>query len=298
MQRVAATQAKVARRAAQEKKARAIADVWAAIAERKRNREQEGGQTKEAEPKATQRRQDDGTERPVADAQDGIAAGKRQRDVDKAERQEAERRAKQRKDGTDEAREGQTDLQVEEKEGAKPSDKATVPAKEGKATQKRNLCEYVCPHCSEAVTSTVRTGQVNHRRRCGNRFRVKDARVMAKGYVYLCPFCNGEILSDTKTGQINHRSVCGNQFYVKEGCVSRVAKAHVYMCPFCNGEIRSNTETGQINHRSVCGNQFYVKEGHVSRETRRHAHSCPVCETVVWSSRSFGTRPLGNHARK
>ena len=39
VQRVAATQAKVARRAAEEKKARAIADVWDAIAERKRNRE-------------------------------------------------------------------------------------------------------------------------------------------------------------------------------------------------------------------------------------------------------------------
>ena len=67
MQRVAATQAKVAVRAAQETKARAIADVWAAIATRKRNREQDAGQTKEAEPKATQRRQDDGTDMPVAD---------------------------------------------------------------------------------------------------------------------------------------------------------------------------------------------------------------------------------------
>ena len=67
VQRVAATQAKVAVRAAQETKARAIADVWAAIATRKRNREQDAGQTKEAEPKATQRRQDDGTDMPVAD---------------------------------------------------------------------------------------------------------------------------------------------------------------------------------------------------------------------------------------
>ena len=135
--RVAATQAKVAVRAAQEKKARAIADVWAAIATRKRNREQDGGQTK-----ATQRRQDDGTEMPVADVEGAIAEQKRKRDVDNAETQEAKRRAKQRKDGTDEAREGQPDLQAKEKEGARPSDKATVPAKEGKATQKRKLCEY------------------------------------------------------------------------------------------------------------------------------------------------------------
>lgn len=89
--------------AAKEKKARAIADVWAAIAETKRNREQEGGQTKEAEPKATERRQDDGTEMTIADVQAATAAQKRKREVDIAETQEAEQRAKQRKDGTDKA---------------------------------------------------------------------------------------------------------------------------------------------------------------------------------------------------
>jgi len=62
IQRVAATQAKVAVRAAKEKKARAIADVWAAIAERKRNREQESPQTQEEAPKAKHRRQENGTE--------------------------------------------------------------------------------------------------------------------------------------------------------------------------------------------------------------------------------------------
>ena len=227
VQRVAATQAKVAVRAAKEKNARAIADVWAAIAERKQNREQEGGQTKEAEPKATERRQDDGTEMSIADVQAATAAQKRKREVDIAETQEAEQRAKQRKDGTDKAREGQTDLQAKEKEGAKPSEKATVPAKEGKATQKRNLCEYICPHCSESVTSTVRTGRVNHRRRCGNRFPVKDGRIVAKAYVYVCPFCIGEILSNTKTGQIDHRTVCGNQFHVKDGRVSRERRGAV-----------------------------------------------------------------------
>ena len=114
---------------------------------------------------------------------------------------------------TDRAR-GQTDMQAKEKEGDKPHDKATVPAEEGKATQKRKLCEYICPHCSEAVKSTVRTGQVNHRRKCGNRFRVQDGRTVAKGYVYVLPFCNAEIVSNTKTGRIDHRSVCGNRFHV------------------------------------------------------------------------------------
>ena len=40
--------------AAEEKKARVIADVKAAIAERKRNREEEIGQTKDALPPAKQ----------------------------------------------------------------------------------------------------------------------------------------------------------------------------------------------------------------------------------------------------
>ena len=88
--------------------------------------------------------------------EEATAEQKRKRNMDNAETQEAERRAKNRKDGTHEAQEGQPDLQAKEKEGAKPSDKTAVPAKEGKATQKRKLCEYTCPHCSESGTSTVR----------------------------------------------------------------------------------------------------------------------------------------------
>ena len=66
------------------------------------------------------------------------------------------------------------------------SDKGTVPAKARKATQKRKLREYICPHCGESVTSTVQTGQVDHRCRCGNQFRVKDERIVEKAYVYMC----------------------------------------------------------------------------------------------------------------
>ena len=62
VQRVAATQAKVARRAAEEKAARALADVWDAIAKRKRNREQESSQMKDAEPKAKHPKQENRTE--------------------------------------------------------------------------------------------------------------------------------------------------------------------------------------------------------------------------------------------
>ena len=159
--------------------------------------------------------------------------------------QQAERKAKQRKDDTDKARERQTYLQAKAEEGAKPSDKGTVPAKERKATQKRKLCEYICPHCGESVTSTVQTGQVDHRRRCGNRFRAKDERIVAKAYVYMCPFCNGESLSNTKTGQIDHRSVCGNKIFVKEGRVSEGARRHAHSCPVCQRSF------GEV-HVSVC----------------------------------------------
>ena len=62
VQRVAATQAKVARRAAEEKAARALADVWDAIAKRKRNREKESSQMKDAEPKAKHLKQENRTE--------------------------------------------------------------------------------------------------------------------------------------------------------------------------------------------------------------------------------------------
>ena len=181
VERVAATQAKVAARAMEEKTTRVLADVWAAISERKRRREQEGMQTPAAEPEAKQPRQDDGREKTAADIQDASAEQKRTRDVDNAATQEAGPGAKQRKDGTDQAREGPTDLQAKEKQGAKPSEETM---------QKGKPYEHMCPHCGESVTSTVRTGQVNHRRQCGNKFYVQDGRVVAKTYVYVCPFCN------------------------------------------------------------------------------------------------------------
>ena len=81
-------------------------------------------------------------------------------DVDNREAEQAEQRAKQRKDRRDKAREKQTEMQATGKEDAKANDKATVVAQEGRAQQKRKLCEYICPHCNETVTSTVRAGQV------------------------------------------------------------------------------------------------------------------------------------------
>ena len=43
-----------------------------------------------------------------------------------------------------------------------------------------NTFDYICPFCAAAVSSLVRSGQVNHRRHCGNRFRVKDGCVVTQ----------------------------------------------------------------------------------------------------------------------
>ena len=77
--------------AAEEKKVRAIADVWDAIAERKRSREQDGRQTTKAEPKVTEPRHDDGTEMTSADSQGATAEEKRKRDAANAKKEKAER---------------------------------------------------------------------------------------------------------------------------------------------------------------------------------------------------------------
>ena len=193
---------------------------------------------------------------------------------------------------------------------------------------KGKIFQYVCPHCKQSVSSTLRTGQVNHRRTCGNFFRVREGRPCAKQYDYVCPTCNGHVASNVATGQRDHRTVCGNQFSVQDGVVKEkgvvyrcpfckrnvrsdvrtgqidhrtvcgnqfsvqdgvvTEKGIVYRCPFCRESVRSDIRTGQINHRTVCGNRFYVKDGAVSKKTRCHAHSCPVCSTVVWSSQSCG----------
>ena len=82
----------------------------------------------------------------IADVPEASAERKRKQDSGDAETQEAERRAKERKDGTEERRVGQTDVQAKEKESAKLSENAPVPAKERKATQKDKPYEYICPH--------------------------------------------------------------------------------------------------------------------------------------------------------
>ena len=114
---------------------------------------------------------------------------------------------------------------------------------------------YTCPFCEAAVSSIVRSGQVNHRRHCGNRFQVKDGCVVTKTMVYQCPFCDGKVSSNVMTGKINHRSVCGSQFYVKTGKVSEAMRKHMHICPRCQAAVWSACASGRIRvqHNTPAG---------------------------------------------
>eukprot|EP00438_Fugacium_kawagutii_P012955 Skav231714 [mRNA] locus=scaffold1306:362022:371836:+ [translate_table: standard] len=129
----------------------------------------------------------------------------------------------------------------------------------------KQLFEYLCPGCGGCVASTVRTGQVDHRRHCGARFRVKDGRAVAKTYMYTCPFCNGQVASNTETGRIDHRSVCNNQFYVKDGSVSKQARPHAHSCPVCRTVVWSSRASGliDIEHRTPAGKVCANRKWHV-----------------------------------
>ena len=104
---------------------------------------------------------------------------------------------------------------------------AQRPTQEGRhATQTRKPYQYVCPFCKACVSSTVRTGQVNHRRVCGNFFAVREGKVAMKGYAYCCPWCKATVSSNVKTERVDHRTVCGNKFRVKDGVVNRPGCRH------------------------------------------------------------------------
>ena len=42
------------------------------------------------------------------------------------------------------------------------------------------------------VASDVKTGKIDHRTVCGNKFSVQDGVVKEKAYVYICPACQRE----------------------------------------------------------------------------------------------------------
>ena len=45
--------------------------------------------------------------------------------------------------------------------------------------------QYACPFCAASVSSSVRTGQIDRRRACGHRFRVKDGDVAARKCMFV-----------------------------------------------------------------------------------------------------------------
>ena len=139
--------------------------------------------------------------------------------------------------------------------GASATETARPAAGEKEPSQDQKSVQYICPSCHEPVSSTVRTGQVDHRRRCGTRFRVREGHVVAKSYAYVCPFCKGAVNSNTKTGQINHRSICNNQFYVKDGQVSKATRQHAHACPACSAIVWSSQAAGRIQskHKTPAG---------------------------------------------
>eukprot|EP00438_Fugacium_kawagutii_P008899 Skav215707 [mRNA] locus=scaffold2573:242958:252224:+ [translate_table: standard] len=143
---------------------------------------------------------------------------------------------------------------------------ATTPPQLRAAKQRnRKLFEYHCPACGGAVASSVRTGQVDHRRACGNRFSVKNGKVVAKMYVYSCPFCKGSVSSNTRSGQIDHRTVCNNQFYVKDGQVSKRTRQHAHACPVCHAVVWSSQSSGliDISHKTPAGKACKKRTWHV-----------------------------------
>ena len=228
--RVAATEAKVT----QQRKARAIASVWEAIAERKRQREGNGS---EADPSASQKRRK---------ADEGMVV--------------SERRAKA----------GHAPLPRSGK--AMP---ATEPGSEAAvAEEEQKRWQYICPYCNESVTSFVRSGQVDHRRSCGNFFRVKEGRVIAKASVYVCPFCKGKVQSKIQTGQIDHRGACGNRFAVQAGQISPRTRQHGHSCPLCQTLVWSPHLSGRIRsvHDTPEGKRCQKTEWTVAEPKKRKKH--------------------------
>ena len=84
---------------------------------------------------------------------------------------------------------------------------------------------YCCPWCKANVLSNVKTGQINHRTICENRFYAKDGVAKpVKVFEYSCPWCKAKVSSSVRTGEIDHRRVCGHRFDVKDGQVNPLAK--------------------------------------------------------------------------
>ena len=131
---------------------------------------------------------------------------------------------------------------------------------------------YICPACNGQVESNIATGQVNHRKVCGNQFSVKDGVVLEKRFIYKCPFCTKNVTSNVRTGQINHGSGCNNRFYVKDGEISRQRRCHAHYCPVCATVVWSSQSCGRIRieHDTPAGKRCHKKQWHVPDKEKKN----------------------------
>lgn len=148
---------------------------------------------------------------------------------------------------------------------------ATSTAATNHAKPGTRLYYYICPSCNAPVRSSVRTGQVDHRRRCGHRFPVQDGQLVTQRYVYVCPFCKGQVHSNITNGQIDHRTVCNNQFYIKDGCVHATTRQYAHSCPVCQAVVWSSRACGRIQskHDTPAGKRCPQKEWQVPKQQGR-----------------------------
>ena len=84
-------------------------------------------------------------------------------------------------------------------------------------------CNYVCPFCKGHVASKLKTGQIDHRTVCGNRFYVKEGTVSAqtRQHPQRCPACHSVVWSTLLFGRIQatHNTPSGKQCPTKSWLV-------------------------------------------------------------------------------
>ena len=181
---------------------------------------------------------------------------------------------RRRAEGTDQMRGPPEDTQATARAA---KDTNAAPAKVPGRKAGKEMFQYACPFCAASVSSSVRTGQIDHRGACGHRFRVKDGDVAARKCDYVCPFCKGHVASNLKTGRIDHRTVCGNQFYVKEGTVIHkgAPRATVWSGQRCSlGAFRPRTTHLQENNARQKAGEF--RRASTTRRNRKRPRRRPA----------------------
>ena len=134
--------------------------------------------------------------------------------------------------------------------------------------------QYICPSCDQFVTSSIRTGEVDQCRTCGNRFSVKDGHVVKKAYAYVCPACNGQVASKIATGQINHRGVCGNTFSVQDGVVAQKSFCYILLRVSSLQRVCKKQCPNRPKRPSTCVQQRVLRQGRCSQQGSTLSCTC------------------------